>query len=544
VWCPPGTFTMGSSMAELRAEAAPGTKMALHTDEHKVTLTKGFWLGKHEVTQRQWQAVMGKNPSHFKKAGLDAPVEKVSWNDCQEFLKKLNAPVGHEYRLPTEAEWEYAARGGPLSKGFTYSGSNDADDVAWYHENSGDRRLDDAKWDFKKLLENKCRPHPVGQKKPNELGLYDMSGNVAEWCQDRYGKYASDAAVDPTGARPPAYTVLRGGSWYSDARYCRSGYRSRDGRPCSVGYLGFRVALGPQGGDAQVAKPPQGGGAQVAKPPQGGDTKTVDLGGGAKLELVWCPPGTFTMGSPKAEQGAMVAAGLKREWVAGETQHRVTLTKGFWLGKHEVTQRQWQSVMGKNPSHFQHAGLDAPVESVSWNDCQEFLKKLNAPVGHAYRLPTESEWEYACRAGTTTALYTGDIRVLGERNAPALDPIAWYGGNSGVTYEGGYDSSDWKEKQENHRRAGTQPVGKKRPNAWGLHDMIGNVWEWCQDSYGDYPSGTVADPSAARTGSVRVNRGGGWNVIAGRCRSAYRFRSSPSLPSSFLGFRVALGPVR
>ena len=284
--------------------------------------------------------------------------------------------------------------------------------------------------------------------------------------------------------------------------------------------------------------------------PQAGDVKTVDLGGGVKLELVWCPAGTFTMGSPKSEQDAMVAAGLKREWVAGETQHRVTLTRGFWLGKYEVTQGQWQALMGGNPSHFKNAGADAPVESVSWEDCQEFLKKLNARAiadgaeGHTFRLPTESEWEYACRAGTETALYTGDIRVLGKHNAPALDPIAWYGGNSGVTYEGGYDSSDWKEKQENHRRAGTQPVGKKRPNAWGLHDMIGNVWEWCQDSYGDYPSGTVADPSAARTGSVRVNRGGGWNVIAGRCRSAYRFRSSPSLPSSFLGFRVALGPVR
>jgi len=247
VWCPPGTFTMGSPMAERRAAIDAGAKMEYYKDEtqHKVTLTKGFWLGKHEVTQRQWQSVMGKNPSHLKSAGLDAPVESVSWNDCQEFLKKLNAPAGHEYRLPTEAEWEYAARGGPLSKGFTYSGSNDADDVAWYHENSGDHRLDDVKWDGKKLLENKCRPHPVGQRKPNELGLYDMSGNVYEWCQDSYGEYASDAAVDPTGARTGSFRVYRGGSWYFNAGRCRSADRYGSGPSRSQNYLGFRVALAP-----------------------------------------------------------------------------------------------------------------------------------------------------------------------------------------------------------------------------------------------------------------------------------------------------------
>jgi formylglycine-generating enzyme required for sulfatase activity len=275
--------------------------------------------------------------------------------------------------------------------------------------------------------------------------------------------------------------------------------------------------------------------------PDPGDTKTLDLGNRVKLELVWCPAGTFTMGSPTNEKG--------RD--DDETQHRVTLTKGFWLGKYEVTQGQWQALMGGNPSHFKNAGADAPVESVSWEDCQEFLKKLNARAiadgaeGHTFRLPTESEWEYACRAGTETALYTGDIRVLGKHNAPALDPIAWYGGNSGVTYEGGYDSSDWKEKQENHRRAGTQPVGKKRPNAWGLHDMIGNVYEWCQDWYGDYPPGTVADPSGARTGRFRVFRGGSWCDFAPYCRSAYRRRSTPSYSDCCLGFRVALAaPVR
>jgi len=247
VWCPPGTFTMGSSRAERRVAVAAGGKFVHYKDEtqHKVTLTKGFWLGKYEVTQRQWQSVTGKNPSYFKSAGLDAPVESVSWNDCQEFVRKLTAPAGHEYRLPTEAEWEYAARGGPLSKRSTYSGSNDADDVAWYYGNSGEHRLDDAKWATKRLSKNKCRPHPVGQKTPNELGLYDMTGNVNEWCQDWYGDYPSGAVTDPAGAAKGSVRGFRGGSWNDIARFCHSAYRFRYVPSFSHDYLGFRVALGP-----------------------------------------------------------------------------------------------------------------------------------------------------------------------------------------------------------------------------------------------------------------------------------------------------------
>ncbi|MCK5805378.1 MAG: formylglycine-generating enzyme family protein [Lentisphaeria bacterium] len=247
VWCPPGTFTMGSSRVERRAAVAAGGKFVHYKDEtqHKVTLTKGFWLGKYEVTQRQWQSVMGKNPSYFKSAGLDAPVESVSWNDCQEFVRRLTAPAGHEYRLPTEAEWEYAARGGPLSKGSAYSGSNDADDVAWYYGTSGEHRLDDAKWAAKKLSKNKCRPHPVGQKTPNELGLYDMTGNVGEWCQDWYGDYPSGAVTDPAGAGKGLVRGFRGGSWSDIARFCRSAYRFRYVPSFSYDYLGFRVALAP-----------------------------------------------------------------------------------------------------------------------------------------------------------------------------------------------------------------------------------------------------------------------------------------------------------
>ncbi|NLF16066.1 MAG: SUMF1/EgtB/PvdO family nonheme iron enzyme [Lentisphaerae bacterium] len=232
------------------------------------------------------------------------------------------------------------------------------------------------------------------------------------------------------------------------------------------------------------------------------------------IAMVYVPAGSFTMGSPTAEAG--------RD--SDERQHGVTLTRGFYLGKFEVTQAQWQSVMGRNPSQFTGAGADAPAEMVSWDDCQAFCRTL----GEGFRLPTEAEWEYACRAGTTTAIYTGPLTIVDTNNGMELDAIAWYGGNSRVTYEGGFDSSAWPGKQHRHDRAGTHPVGKKQPNAWGLYDMLGNVWEWCQDGYGDYPSEAVTDPAGSGTGSDRVFRGGSWNRNAKYCRVANRDWNPPS----------------
>jgi len=253
------------------------------------------------------------------------------------------------------------------------------------------------------------------------------------------------------------------------------------------------------------------------------------------IELVYIPAGSFMMGSPKSEQDDMFAIGYERKWLNNESpQHEVTLSQGFYLGKTEVTQAQWKNLMGNNPSFFQNAGLDAPVERVSWNECQEFCRK----AGSGLRLPTEAEWEYACRAGTTTALYSGEIKILGERNAPALDPIAWYGGNSGVTYEGGAESGSWKEKQENHQWAGTHPVGRKKANAWGLHDMIGNVCEWCQDWFGFYPTGAATNPKGPDNGKYHVLRGGSWNNYAKLCRSADRYWNKPDYRRSISGFRV------
>ena len=211
-----GTFAMG---------ARDGENFD-NEKEHRVTLTKDFYLGMTEVTQAQYKAVMGTNPSGFK--GDDLPVEYVSWNDAMEFCNKLNemgkAPSGWQFTLPTEAQWEYAARGGKKSRGYKYSGSDDLGEVAWYGRNSGNKT------------------HPAASKKANELGLYDMSGNVWEWCRDRYEK---DYAGDPeflTG-NSGSYRVTRGGSWLNYAGVCRSANRGNGDPGDRVNRLGFRVAL-------------------------------------------------------------------------------------------------------------------------------------------------------------------------------------------------------------------------------------------------------------------------------------------------------------
>jgi formylglycine-generating enzyme required for sulfatase activity len=236
-----------------------------------------------------------------------------------------------------------------------------------------------------------------------------------------------------------------------------------------------------------------------------GASKTFTVSG-VSFKMIRIPAGEFMMGSPSSEPGRG----------NDETQHRVRITKDYWLGETEVTQGLWKAVMGSNPSRFSSCGDDCPVEQVSWNDCREFIGRLNSMVpGGRFRLPTEAEWEYGARAGTTEAIYRGSMRILGDNNCPELDPIAWYGGNSCVNYSGGWDCSGWKEKQYSCSSCGTHPVGKKRANQWGLYDMIGNVWEWCEDWYGNYPSGSVTDPTGPSSGSLRVLRGGSWNDSAG-----------------------------
>ena len=213
-----GTFTMGAT-AEQASDAYSDEKPT-----HQVTLSS-YYIGKTEVTQELWQAVMGSNPSGFSGANL--PVEKVSWEDCQIFIAILNELTGKYFRLPTEAEWEYAARGGSKSQGYKYSGSNTVDDVAWYPSNSS------------------SKTHPVATKAPNELGIYDMSGNVLEWCSDWYSSsyYSSSSQYNPTGPASGSRRVYRGGSWGSSARLCRVSYRDYNGPSYRFYNLGLRLAL-------------------------------------------------------------------------------------------------------------------------------------------------------------------------------------------------------------------------------------------------------------------------------------------------------------
>ena len=231
---------------------------------------------------------------------------------------------------------------------------------------------------------------------------------------------------------------------------------------------------------------------------------------GVRQAFRWIPPGEFTMGSPENEP----------ERFKNEKQHHVTLTKGFWLGETTVTQALWQAVMGGNPSRSK--GEDHPVGEVSWDDARVFLDQLNGRYPElALRLPTEAEWEYACRAGTNTPFSSGANLTTDQANYNVNYPYA--GGKKGID------------------RGKTVPVTELPANAWGLYQMHGNVWEWCADWYGSYPDEPVLDPTGPDTGDYRVLRGGSWILNARFLRSAYRNHNEPSYRHLYTGFRLARG---
>ena len=585
-WIPPGKFWMGS----------PEDEEGRYPDEgprHEETIASGFWMFDTPCTQTLWEAVMGENPSEFK--GPDRPVERVSWDQCQEFLKRLNARcTGLELKLPSETQWEYACRAGTKTPRYR----EDLNEIAWYRENS------------------QGETHSVGQLVPNDWGLYDTLGNVCEWCEDVW----TDDYNTKKDAAASAHRVIRGGSWSDDARVVRTAYRYHYEPSYRDSYLGFRCAefrtpgpvgrkekqgaerAGERGGvgaehpgdrdtasgagwinldapgmdavsfatltpvrvssdveqvvlrtttlpkwasaigrdkyglwaeftiEGKVAKPPTKRAARKKKsaPPK------VPLGP-VRQRLRWIPPGRFLMGSPPDEEGRYSDEG---------PQHEVTIAEGFWMFDTPCTQALWEALMGENPSEFKSP--DRPVENVSWEDCRKFVEKINEKfdlekVDLSLSLPSEAQWEYACRAGTTTATYAGPLKIEGENNAPILDAIAWYGGNSGIDFElsNGYDASKWREKQFEFDKAGTHPVARKKANPWGLYDMLGNVWEWCKDvwveDYTEKSRAAASDSASAH----RVIRGGSWINDARYVRAAYRDHFEPSDRDDDLGFRCA-----
>ncbi len=236
--------------------------------------------------------------------------------------------------------------------------------------------------------------------------------------------------------------------------------------------------------------------------------KRSPAGGNIKIELVTVQPGKFLMGSSEKEEGRL----------RDEIQHEVTLTHGFKIGKYPITQEEWEKVMGNNPSCFTNVHPRTPVNGVSWHDCQEFLYRLCRMTGKNWRLPTEAEWEYACRAGTLTALNSGKD-LTDDYECPNMNEVAWYGRNSQKI---------------------PHPVGEKKPNAWGIYDMHGNIYEWCSDIYVPYSTAPVTDPVGNSTAddAAYVLRGGCWLVSARSCRSANRGYGHPEDSHEMYGLRV------
>ena len=608
-WIKPGDFMMGSPEGEKE-------RFADEVPQHRVILSHGYWMADSQVTQELWMAMRGgENPSRFK--GERNPVEGVSWEDCQAWISKLG--LHHEslkISLPTEAQWEYACRAGSTTAYCFGDDSKELINYGWFKENAEQTTI------------------PVNQLQPNNWGLYDMHGNVWEWCSDWYGEYEKSASFDPTGPAKGTYRVMRGGGWVDPSRLLRSHCRFGLGSGYRNDTLGFRIAGSGQGAEpserAMLPVAEQGTervrigtadleyrfvcsiglGAKDAiqlerefshikvdayssiriateqeeyqfdrltKPTWAVDFGADDYGLYATLEITlervnkeskgiarwfrrkqseldsvrqrmrWIPPGRFMMGSPDGKD-----YGISGQY----PQHEVIITHGYWMFETPCTQGLWSALMGKNPSYF--SDDDRPVESVRWEEAVDFAAKLNERMSESYptdgrslvagwdrlmfRLPTEAEWEYACRAGTTSDTYAGDLELESNDAAKSgiLDSIAWYGGNSGHMYdlETGVEMTWLRDLRDEENMGGTRKVGKKHPNPWGLYDMLGNVWEWCQDWYGEYSVERLVDPFGPSQGTTRVVRGGSWDYPARYLRSACRLRNAPGLRYSDLGFRL------
>jgi formylglycine-generating enzyme required for sulfatase activity len=502
VWCPPGTFVMGS----------PETEEGHSKDElqHEVTLTTGFWIGAHEITQAQWKLVTGSfHASHVKKQQTALPVTMISWDEAAAFCDLISAQEGRNYKLPTEAQWEYACRAGMA--GPQNREGMELNDLGWHEGNSGGV------------------PHLVGEKARNNWGLQDMHGNVFEWCRDVYEPYAAAPVIDPAGPEKGEFRIYRGSAFDIGNPYHRSAYRSWNKAEHRAPNLGLRIvslpdprprASAPKAEEgAAPTPPPKSTPGMFAEQP---DTVQLnrredEIAPDIKVRFLYCPPGKFMMGE-------------------GASAHEVTLSQGFWLGEGEISRGQWRAVMGKKADKDgPNRGYRVPIDSVSWDDIAGrggFLEKIKskAPAGWQFTLPTEAQWEYACRGGTTTAYSWGDEFVDGKANvsnAPGTDEshqVAYF-------------------QTKGLPTGGTMAVKTLDPNPWGFHDMHGNVWEWCLDWFTESPiSGATTDPQGPSLGDLKVLRGGSWSDPEAQAKSTARLRYFPTFRGAAFGFRLAMIP--
>nr|VFJ42766.1 MAG: Formylglycine-generating enzyme, required for sulfatase activity, contains SUMF1/FGE domain [Candidatus Kentron sp. FW] len=596
-WMMPGHFRIGSPVDEPERYDDEGP-------QHQATLHTGFWLFDTTCTQDLWQTVMGTNPSRFKRE--DRPVEQVNWNDVQEFLGRIETQVpGIDLVLPSEAEWEYSCRAGTTTP-FSFGGNitpeqvNYNGDYPYMDGKPGQYRkctvpvasLPPNPWGLYEMHGNvwewtrdywyeNYQEMPAGDPPEARVDIGPDVGRVVRggsWrnvarvvrsaVRDRNkpGDHSSNLGFrcarihsgdEPAGMNPveseetkahvaEPSPLLTGVAIMDQDRISTEDITLE--RPYPVPpktfsihtgqeHLTFRCETKPTWASA-IGRDRFGLWAEISLESDSGNNSTSRI---VTQRLRWIPPGRFIMGSPKSEWAAFPKYDQEK-WCDQEgPQHPVILTQGYWLFDTPCTQALWETIMGDNPSRFRSS--ERPVESISWEETNEFMEKINGRIpGLNLALPTEAQWEYACRAGSKTATYAGAMEILGSNNTPILDAIAWYGGNSGVEFEldNGYDSADWREKQYEHERAGTHPVGEKQANPWGLYDMLGNVWEWCRDGQRRYDEKMITDPiGPMETGVGRMVRGGSWYYFARYVRAASRLWYLPGVRLDRLGFRCA-----
>jgi formylglycine-generating enzyme required for sulfatase activity len=539
---PAGHFSMGSTTGDSDEKPV-----------HEVRIGHDFYLGKTEVTVRQFRAFTeatgyqtdaeqmgwantcpqpGLHPNerglHWRRPGFelrdDQPVVVVSWNDAMAFCRWLSAQSGRDVRLPTEAEWEYAARAGDQE-----DSPSRLDEAAWYEGNASDSA------------------HPVATKRPNPWGLHDMQGNAWEWCLDVWRPDYRDAApdgwaqtYDPVVPQVVWRHVQRGGSWFSPIRQLSLSYRARYLNHFSRPDTGFRIVLAPVvGEDKHVgwasahAEDWHAGGQQhglkpiLRLPPTTVPTDpatghTVLTTHGARFEFARVPAGEFLMGGTGEIEKPIHKVRIDYDFEMGTTEVTVGQFRAFLQATGYPTDGQkvgvswnrgpdtdWQS---EDAVQWCHATRDQsddhPAIFVSWYDAMAFCHWLSRETGQEIRLPSEAEWEHACRAGTT-GLYAGELSALG-----------WYQYNACNR---------------------THPVAQKRPNAWGLYDMHGNVWEWCLDFFQPNYEGVPADGQPRREvprAADVVSRGGSFRNPPGWVASGCRMGSFPDCSHGNNGFRL------